>query len=774
MASKFDKLLAKFQANAWPAMVNDLADDLGVTPGSLRDLGIGYVPAVEFKSGINTAGWWAFPERDHKGEVVGLSLRAKDGRKVMYPGSKHGLFYRLNPDHKLGEPAYRKGKDNWVRTMDSGRVCPVCEKPDGCLIAGDDADDPKAVICIRERSSKPMELGWLHILKPEGNVSSGDHDPLGKTSDPVVVVEGASDAAAALGLGLLAVGRPSNIGGMGEVKSLVQGRDLLIVGENDSRWNADRGTYDTPGLDGVRTAFDYLRPHCRKVVRLMPPEEHKDLRAWVRAGLTREGLLEASESDGETQAELTHLDSDEPLKVAEKWLLREHSLAGNIILRQYHGDWYRYDNGCYRPVDTVAVIRGGLYKFLENKTVATVTPGGQESMKPYAPARKNIDDIIDSLSRFCPVDARPPFWLDERPGPDPKWLVSFPNGILDAAAYFDYGDDGLIEPTPALFNVNTLPYSWDATATCPTWDKFLESTFEDEKQSLLLQEWFGYNLVPDNSHEKFLLCQGPSRAGKGVALSMLEYILGPDQVAATNFDSLASATGLSQLVGRLAVVLPDAVLPQRVDKSRAMGTILSVTGNDPVTIKKLYRDEYTAHLHARFTVAVNELPTLPDNSRALENRMLVLPFTRSFAGREDPRLKTKLRDEAPGVVLWALEGLRRLRDQREFTIPDGSQAIKEEFRTISSPMEEFVDEVLILDPTGKYETERSRLFDTWSAWCLERGMKSGTAARLLNRLKARSPYVKTETYTHVGESRTVVTGVKLQPWAESKLLGKPP
>ena len=51
----------------------------------------------------------------------------------------------------------------------------------------------------------------------------------------VYVVEGASDAAAAMQAGFVAVGRPSNCGGGAMLAELLADRDVIVLGENDAK-----------------------------------------------------------------------------------------------------------------------------------------------------------------------------------------------------------------------------------------------------------------------------------------------------------------------------------------------------------------------------------------------------------------------------------------------------------------------------------------------------------------------------------------------------------
>jgi hypothetical protein len=78
---------------------------------------------------------------------------------------------------------------------------------------------------------------------------------LHQSADPVLVVEGASDVAACIVLGVAAVGRPSNSSGAADLINLLDSRDLLIVGENDSK---SSGAW--PGRDGAKSVQRAWQP----------------------------------------------------------------------------------------------------------------------------------------------------------------------------------------------------------------------------------------------------------------------------------------------------------------------------------------------------------------------------------------------------------------------------------------------------------------------------------------------------------------------------------
>jgi putative DNA primase/helicase len=72
--------------------------------------------------------------------------------------------------------------------------------------------------------------------------------------------------------------------------------------------------------------------------------------------------------------------------------------------------------------------------------------------------------------------------------------------------------------------------------------------------------------------------------------------------------------------------------------------------------------------------------------------MLVLTFTKSFFGHEDTELDDKLADELSGVLLWSIEGFRRLREQGCFTEPVSGRLLKQRLKAFGSSVACFVED----------------------------------------------------------------------------------
>jgi len=113
---------------------------------------------------------------------------------------------------------------------------------------------------------------------------------------PVLIPEGASDVAALMSMGLCAVGRPSNVGGVLNLVALLTNvkRKLIVLAENDAKpekrgkreWcpaNCVGCGHCFAGLFGaIQTASELGRAFQKRVEFRFPPDGAKDVRAWVQ------------------------------------------------------------------------------------------------------------------------------------------------------------------------------------------------------------------------------------------------------------------------------------------------------------------------------------------------------------------------------------------------------------------------------------------------------------------------------------------------------------
>jgi P4 family phage/plasmid primase-like protien len=285
-----------------------------------------------------------------------------------------------------------------------------------------------------------------------------------------------------------------------------------------------------------------------------------------------------------------------------------------------------------------------------------------------------------------PNDIDQPVWLDGRVA---DAVVSFANGLLEI------GQHRLIAHSPLFFNQTSVPFDYDASAPQPQrWLKFLHDLWPNEPDAIaVLQQWFGYVISGRTDLHKIMLMVGPTRGGKGVIARVLIALLGRKNVAGPTLNSLGGEFGLAPLIGKSLAVISDARFAGR-DASVVVERLLSISGEDTLTVNRKYRDQWTGKLPSRLHVLSNELPKLGDASTAIVGRIILLLLSHSWLNKEDHTLEPALHAELSGILNWALTGLQQLtiENGNAFTrLASADQAITA-MRDLASPVAAFVRE----------------------------------------------------------------------------------
>ncbi len=389
----------------------------------------------------------------------------------------------------------------------------------------------------------------------------------------------------------------------------------------------------------------------------------------------------------------------------------------------------------------------------------------------------NVIPIVHSHG-YRPLTDHPemPFYAGHGPFPRPENVIAYQNGLLDVEGYLA-GKVELIPHTPAWCSTTCLPYRFDSEARCTLWLDFLGQVFEgDEERVKLLQEWFGYCLLPTNRFEKFMWLQGPSRAGKGSTTTVLEALVGQDHFTGFSLHRLAETHGLEMLVGKHVAVCGETNLTGDRSKYRILETFNRILGNDPVEINEKYQRGFSTKLPTRFTLTSNEEISFVDHSGAWVERMLVLPYRRSFSASPDIGLKGRLCTEVEGINSWALEGYGRLVKQGRFTEPALSRDKKNEARRSNSHAFAFLQDCCRVerscDPgnlVGVEVTNESLMMpsDTlsraFSEWFLGQGGGECSTTSLGRQLKAILPKVQRKQRRVNGVQVWCYLGIDLKP-----------
>ena len=263
----------------------------------------------------------------------------------------------------------------------------------------------------------------------------------------------------------------------------------------------------------------------------------------------------------------------------------------------------------------------------------------------------------------------------------------------------------------------------------------------------------------DTRQQKMFLFVGPKRNGKGTIGRVLTGLLGPHHVAAPTLASLSTNFGLQPLIGKPLTLASDARLSTKADSKIVVERLLSISGEDALTIDRKYKEPWTGRRPTRFLILTNELRRLSDASGALASRFVLLVLTQSFYGKENPALTTELLEEAPAIFNWALEGLDRLTARGYFVNPaSGADAIQQ-MEDLSSPVSSFIRTKCVI---GRQEVGVDVLWEAWKAWCANENRHPGTKEIFGRDLRAAVPRPKKRRpRTEDGEREFVYQGIAL-------------
>jgi putative DNA primase/helicase len=650
--------------------------------------------------------------------------------------------------------------------------------PVTCEIAGWQLrpDDPRVdqkrgrVVKYETASERPVVV----------DVHPAAWDQLGDPSVPLFVSEGIRKADAAISAGLCCIAllgvwnwRGSNDKGgktalpEWEAVALNDHRPVYIVFDSDVATKPQVGqalarlkgfleargaevfvVYLPAGASGEKVGLDDFLAAGHSVDELLALAS-PDLRA---IDPTESGELEGG-GEGAKLIPSPAAPYDVAVKMAQE-LYRD--VDGTLVLRSWRGDFYRWKRTSWDKADE-AGVRAELYRALQPAVYWT----DKGELAPWNPNRYKVVDVRTALAAlaYTPEETDTPSWLERRDEDPPAHeLVAVGNGLLHVPTR------RLLDHTPRFFNSVGVPFAYDAQAEeSERWLKFLRELWPDDPEAVAtLQEWFGYVISGDTRMHKVLLILGPMRSGKGTIARVLTELIGHANSCGPTLASLGTNFGLQALIGKSLAIVADARLgTTNAHANVVVERLLSISGEDALTIDRKYREHWFGKLDTRFMILSNELPGFGDASGAIATRFIVLTLTRSFLGHEDHDLTDKLLAELPGILNWSLDGLDRLRAQDRFTEPASSRDAIVALQDAVSPISTFVRERCVVGPD--HEVGVDRLFQAWRDWCQEEGRDHpGTKAAFAKNLRAVVPKVH-KGRPHVDDQREYrYTGIALR------------
>ena len=408
------------------------------------------------------------------------------------------------------------------------------------------------------------------------------------------------------------------------------------------------------------------------------------------------------------------LSSPEPMQVARHLLRTRFSTPNNRNgLWYWRGVFYEWYGEEWKP-RTLEWVESSLWNSLENLTFQSIN-NGVVSQTRFAPNLSKVQNVLRAIQACSTLaNERVPVWLGDENTPSLRHSVSFQDVIVDCKT------GSVRDRSDAWFDPHVLPVSYEDGHEPPhTWLRCLDEwSGGDEQWKGLLQRMFGYCLLPHREYAKWFLFYGKIRGGKGTIMSVLKALMREGYMG-TCLEDIAGQFGLWGIEQARVMAINEVSEISNREGEAACRVLKSIVGRDPISINRKYEPPLrNVVVDAVPIMQANEIPKLPNKGQGLSSKMVVLPFTVSFLGREDYGLLGKLLKELPSIARWAVDGAIEVEAESEpskkFVMPDAAQETVEEYTTVNNPYDEFLED--LFEVSDSSFTASKVVYENWKRW----------------------------------------------------------
>lgn len=264
----------------------------------------------------------------------------------------------------------------------------------------------------------------------------------------------------------------------------------------------------------------------------------------------------------------------------------------------------------------------------------------------------------------------------------PAHLIAFKNGI------YNMETDTLEDFNPSYVITNKINYNYNPAAYNELMDKTLNKLSCNNKEvRMLLEMCVGYCFYRRSEMRKSFMLTGEKRNGKSTYLSLLNTLLGRENISNLDLKELGERFKTAELFGKLANIGDD--IDGEFIASPAIFKKL-VSGN-PVNVERKGGQPFDFSNYAKLIFSANDIPRIKDRSGAVIDRLIIIPFDATFDKNDadyDPYIKYKLiqPDALEYLIILGINALRVLLDNQEFPTCEKVQKSIKEYEETNNPI----------------------------------------------------------------------------------------
>ncbi|MFE5093266.1 phage/plasmid primase, P4 family [Streptomyces sp. NPDC056638] len=518
--------------------------------------------------------------------------------------------------------------------------------------------------------SKKCPARWVSLANPDGRTWAKYGFLLAGTGyDTILVTEGPGDGLTSVGVGYDALlirgaGLARNAALVAELVEHLRGRDVVLAFDPDDAGARGIGALATALVEDGNAPRQLPFPNVREDLTdwrertpdTFPAELHTAVRSAPVVELEQPKPVATPPKE---EVDMPATDAAlELMDVSSRQLFDNSDVGVAVRLRDFmkrDGGGVRYARGLGYLTWDGTIWTPGEAKVRESLHLmgAELIASGEDANRRLALkalTNRSIDAVLKELPSVPGVPAQASDFDAHH------HLLSVANGTIDLRT-------GKLHPhTPADMITKRLDVAYHPDAPAERWNRFLTEVFPGHPDlPEFMRRLVGYGITGSTSEHCFAFMHGQGSNGKSVFLDALIHVFKGVQTA-TQFSTFEKSVNVGQASPELASLRgARLVTASETEKYSRLAEALvkQLTGGDPITCRFLNQNPFTYVPSFLLLVAGNFKPAILSQDEGTWRRVKLIPFDATFSyalGNKDTALPAKLRDEAEGILAWAVAG----------------------------------------------------------------------------------------------------------------------
>ena len=342
------------------------------------------------------------------------------------------------------------------------------------------------------------------------------------------------------------------------------------------------------------------------------------------------------------------------------------------------------------------------------------------------------------------------------------------NGVIDLTT------GKLMKHSPDFYCTKQSNVYYDPKAKCPTWNRFLREILQDDGELIsFVQRAVGYSLSGDTREQCMFVLHGKGSNGKSTFLDTIQALMNDYHVKtkADAFMETGRVTDANPFLAMLRSARFVTASETKADRALDESLIKEATGDTTITARNLHQNPFQFSPQFKLWLATNHKPEVRGTDDGIWRRLLLIPFTAQFYDKNDPDapengpfkdklLITRLKNELPGILAWAVKGCLDWQ-KNGLNPPEIVREATQEYRSEMDVLGTYLEENTIKASMATISCKS--LYENYKNWCQENGNAPYSKNKFGRRLYERHI---TKGTTPRGEKAYVGIKLREETWSD--------